>query len=195
MSDKTAIILTHGAGAGIQTPFMTYFRVELQERGFISRQFNFDYMEQKRKMPDPQPKLQSRYRREVADVIAEHHPRHVFIGGKSMGGRVASYIAGDTPGVTGLIFLGYPLHAPGKYDQLRDQHLYSLPVPMLFISGTRDTFAERELLEGVAKKIGDLATLVWIERGDHSLTVKRGDKAPLKFAADTIEDWVRRRTT
>jgi predicted alpha/beta-hydrolase family hydrolase len=190
---KTAILLAHGAGAGIETPFMIYFKNELRERGFLSFQFNFDYMEQKRKAPDPQPKLQAKYRKTVEEVIAEHKPERLFIGGKSMGGRVASYVAADTPGVHGLIFLGYPLHAPGKTDQLRDQHLYSLSIPMLFISGTRDTFAERGILEDVAGKIGSLATLVWIEGGDHSLTVKRGDRGSLKVAADAIEQWVRRR--
>jgi len=191
--ERTAIILAHGAGAGIQTPFMTFFRNELTQRGFISVQFNFDYIEQKRKVPDPQPKLQARYRRAVADVIEEHHPDHIFIGGKSMGGRVASYIAGDTPGVKGLIFLGYPLHPPGKFDQLRDSHLYELALPMLFISGTRDTLARRELLQNVVTKIGDRATIVWIESGGHSLIVKRGDNTPLKTAVDTIEQWIRER--
>jgi predicted alpha/beta-hydrolase family hydrolase len=195
MTDKTAIILAHGVGAGIQTPFMLYFRHELENRGFISEQFNFDYIEQKRKVPDPQPKLQARYRQAVADVIEKYDPKHIFIGGKSMGGRVASYIAADTPRVNGLIFLGYPLHPPGKKDQLRDQHLYELSIPMLFISGTRDNFADRSLLEGVVKKIGDRATMVWVDGGDHSLTVKRGDKGPLKFAAHTIEEWVRGRTS
>ena len=172
---------------------MTFFRNELTQRGFISVQFNFDYIEQKRKVPDPQPKLQARYRRAVADVIEEHHPDHIFIGGKSMGGRVASYIAGDTPGVKGLIFLGYPLHPPGKFDQLRDSHLYELALPMLFISGTRDPLAQREVLQNVVTKIGDRNTLVWIEGGDHSLTVKRGDNTPLKTAVDTIEEWIRGR--
>ena len=108
---------------------MTWFFSELSARGFLSVRFNFDYMEAGRKMPDAQPKLQTRYRSVVADVIAAHQPKHVIIGGKSMGGRVASYIAGDTPGVDGMVFLGYPLHPPGKPDQLRDAHLYGLKLP------------------------------------------------------------------
>jgi predicted alpha/beta-hydrolase family hydrolase len=190
VNDKTAIILAHGAGAGIQTPFMRYFRNELEARGFVSLQFNFDYIEAGRKVPDPQPKLQARYRSAVEEALAEHSPKNVFIGGKSMGGRVASYIAGDTPGVTGLIFLGYPLHPPGRQDQMRDKHLYDLKLPMLFISGTRDTFAERGLLERVVERLGNRAVLMWIEGGDHSLTVKRGDTAPLRMAADRIEEWI-----
>ncbi len=137
----------------MNSPFMSYFHEQLAERGFLTIKFNFEYIDQKRKMPDPQPKLQARYRTVVSEVIAGHEPQRVIIGGKSMGGRVASYIAGDTPGVQGLVFLGYPLHPPGKKDQLRDQHLYDLKLPMLFISGTKDTFAERSLLEKVAGKI------------------------------------------
>jgi hypothetical protein len=116
----------------------------------------------------------------------------LFAGGKSMGGRVASYIAGDTPGVDGLIFLGYPLHPPGKPDQLRDAHLYALDMPVLFISGTKDTFAGRDLLEKVVAKIGSNATLVWVEGGDHSLKRGRKDTESLQAAAQAIENWVRK---
>ena len=187
----TAIILGHGAGQGMHSPFMTYFHTELANRGFLSVRFNFDYMDAKRRMPDPQPKLQAKYRSVVAEILNEHHPKRLVIGGKSMGGRVGSYIAGDTPGVTGLVFLGYPLHPPGKQDQLRDQHLYSLNLPMLFLSGTKDTFAERTLLENVVAKIGANATLVWFEGGDHSLKRGRGDKDCLQIAADAIAKWIR----
>lgn len=109
-----------------------------------------------------------------------------------MGGRVASYIAGSIDAVAGLVFLGYPLHAPGKTNQLRDEHLYTLMRPMLFISGTRDTLAEQNLLQRVVDKIGKRATLIWIERGDHSLTVRRGDTGTLKIAADRMEQWIRK---
>jgi predicted alpha/beta-hydrolase family hydrolase len=185
-----AIVLAHGAGQGMHSPFMTYFHTELARRGFLSIQFNFDYMNEQRRMPDPQPKLQARYRSVVAGVISQYKPQRLFIGGKSMGGRVASYIAGDTAGVDGLIFLGYPLHPPGKPDQLRDAHLYSLKMPMLFISGTKDTFAGRNLLEKVVAKIGSNASLVWVEGGDHSFKRGRKDADSLQLAAQTIEDWV-----
>ena len=108
-----------------------------------------------------------------------------------MGGRVASYIAADTPGVGGLVFLGYPLHPPGKPDQTRDAHLYGVQLPMLFLRGTRDAFAERALLEGVVGKLGDRATLVWTEGGDHSLKVGKGTGDSLMAAADRIEEWIK----
>jgi uncharacterized protein len=188
---RSAIILAHGAGQGMHSPFMTYFHDELPKRGFLAVRFNFDYMDAKRHVPDPQPKLQGRYRSVVESILAEHKPERLIIGGKSMGGRVASYIAATTPGVSGLVFLGYPLHPPGKTDQLRDEHLYALKLPMLFISGTKDTLARRDLLDHVVAKIGKNATLVWIEGGDHSLKRGRKDAESLTLAADTIEQWIR----
>src|SRR2546426_12841403 len=190
MSAETAIILAHGAGQGMNSPFISYFHSELAKRGFHSVKLNFEYMDAKRRMPDPQPKLQARYRSVIESVMKEHRPKRLIIGGKSMGGRVASYVAADIPDVRGLIFLGYPLHPPGKPDQLRDQHLYGLDVPMLFISGTKDTFAERALLERVVRKIGGNATLEWIEGGDHSLKRKRGDTESLGIALDAIVRWI-----
>jgi uncharacterized protein len=184
-----AIILAHGAGQGTNSPFMRYFHEALSNRGLLSVQFNFAYMDEGRKIPDPQPKMQALYRQIVKEVSETHRPRKIVIGGKSMGGRVASYIAADTEGVRGLVFLGYPLHPPGKQDQLRDGHLYGIPQPMLFLSGTRDTFAQRDLLAKVVGRIGDRATLVWTEGGDHSLTVGKSGNAPLEAAAERIAAW------
>jgi uncharacterized protein len=190
VSPDTVIILAHGAGQGMSSPFMTFVHEELETRGLKCVLFNFDYMEQKRKMPDPQPKLQARYRSVVADVVDKYNPKRLFIGGKSMGGRVASYIASDLPDLNGLIFLGYPLHPPGKPEKLRDSHLYELTIPMLFISGTKDTFARKDLLEKVVKKIGSNATLSWVQGGDHSLKRTRNDRDSLKSAVETIEEWL-----
>jgi predicted alpha/beta-hydrolase family hydrolase len=190
VSPETVIILAHGAGQGMSSPFMTFFHAELEARGLKCVLFNFDYMEQKRKMPDPQPKLQARYRSVVTEVVDKYHPKRLFIGGKSMGGRVASYIASDLPNLNGLIFLGYPLHPPGKPEQLRDSHLYGLTIPMLFISGTKDTFATKDLLEKVVRKIGSNATLSWVQGGDHSLKRTRNDRDSLETAVKTIEQWI-----
>jgi predicted alpha/beta-hydrolase family hydrolase len=189
---KAAIILAHGAGQGMNSSFMTYFHTELANRGFLTAKFDFEYMEAKRRVPDPQPRLQARYRSVVDEVIAKYQPERLIIGGKSMGGRVASYIAPDMLQLSGLVFLGYPLHPPGKPDQLRDQHLYALKIPMLFVSGTKDTFARRELLERVVNKIGDNATLVWVEGGDHSLKRRRGDEEALQMAVNAVAEWASR---
>jgi uncharacterized protein len=187
----TVVILAHGAGQGMNSPFMQFFHKALPRRGLLSVQFNFDYMDNGRKIPDPQPKMQALYRKVIQEVAETHRPRRIIIGGKSMGGRVASYIAADTEGVRGLVFLGYPLHPPGKKDQLRDAHLYDIKLPMLFLSGTRDTFADRMLLEKVVRRLEDRATLVWTEGGDHSLKVGRSGTPTLEAAADTIQKWVR----
>ncbi len=189
---QTAVILAPGAGAGMNSPFMVFFHNELAQRGFATVKFDFEYMEQKRHVPDPQPKLRDRYRQVIEEVAADLKPKRIVVGGKSMGGRVSSYIAGEMDIVAGLVFLGYPLHPPGKMDQLRDEHLYSLIRPMLFISGTKDTLARRDLLEKVVDRIGNRATLVWIEGGDHSLKTGRKDQTSLTTAADAISAWIRR---
>src|SRR5262245_43937913 len=163
---QTAVILAHGAGQGMNSPFMSFFHGEMARRGFLSVKFDFEYMQRKRSVPDPQPKLREHYRRVIDEVCKEYHPTRMVSGGKSVGGRVSSYIASDIDIVSGLVFLGYPLHAPGKLDQLRDEHLYGLNKPMLFISGTRDTLAREDLLQSVVDKIGKRATLLWIAGGD-----------------------------
>ena len=194
-SGETAVILAHGACQGIDSPFMRFFHEALFQRGLLSVQFNFEYMDKGKKIPDPQPKMQALYRQVVSEVAEAHRPRRIIIGGKSMGGRVASYIAADTPQVNGLVFLGYPLHPPGKQDQMRDAHLYDIKVPMLFLSGTRDTFAERPLLEKVVNRLGDRATLIWTEGGDHSLKVGRKGGNTLEAAVGEIEKWLREEVT
>jgi uncharacterized protein len=186
---ETAIILAHGAGQGMESSFMKFFHVALPQRGYLSVQFNFEYMDRQRKIPDPQPKMQALYRQVIQEVAETHHPRRIIIGGKSMGGRVASYIAADMKEVVGLVFLGYPLHPPGKQDQLRDAHLYAINLPMLFLSGTRDTFADRTLLEKVVHRLGDRATLVWTEGGDHSLKAGKSVNT-LDAAANSIRIWL-----
>src|SRR5687768_10054548 len=102
----------------MNSPFMNYFHSELARPGLLTVKFDFEYMEQKRKAPDPQPRLEARFRAVISEVAAAHGPRRMIIGGKSMGGRVASYVAADTPRPAGLLFLGYPLHPPGRHDKL-----------------------------------------------------------------------------
>ena len=155
----------------MHSPFIRYFHTELAKQGFLTTKFNFPYMEARRKIPDKTDVLEATYRTIIEEVRkGPHGTDRLFIGGKSMGGRIASQVASkDESGLNGLFFLGYPLHPPGKTDQLRDRHLYNIKKPMLFLSGTRDNFARRDLLENVVKKIGPNAQLSWIEGGDHSL--------------------------
>jgi predicted alpha/beta-hydrolase family hydrolase len=165
---KAGVILAHGAGSDMNSEFMNFFHEQIAEAGHRCMKFNFPYSQNKKKVPDPQPVLQATYRKAIEAISM----KEVVIGGKSMGGRIASYVADDNS-VSGLLFLGYPLHPPGKIDQLRDEHLYQIQKPMLFVSGTRDPFARQDLLAKTLKKIGSYATLLAIEGGGHSLEVPR----------------------
>jgi predicted alpha/beta-hydrolase family hydrolase len=145
---QITIILAHGAGAPQLHPFMRLFAFGLAERGYDVITFNFLYMEQRRKVPDPKAKLESCYLA-VIETVWRHKKlkgNHLVIGGKSMGGRIASQVAAanEIDGLVCLVFLGYPLHPPGRPEQLRDSHLPQIKSPMLFIQGSRDAFSSED---------------------------------------------------
>src|SRR5713101_2005813 len=178
--DPTCLVIAPGAGGPMYSPFITYFHSALARKGFLTVKFNFPYQEARRKFPDKPDVLKASYSRIVETVRASaYRPERMFIGGKSMGGRIASMAAADGLNVDGLFFLGYPLHAPGRTDRLRDEHLYTISKPMLFVSGTNDAFASRPLLEKVVSRIGSIAGVHWVEGGDHSFNTPsgKGDKA------------------
>ncbi len=170
---KTFLVLGHGAGGNLHTPGLQAFATALADRGIGVVRFNFPYTEAKRKIPDPRPKLEACYRA-VAGRVAERADR-LFLGGRSMGGRIASHIVAAGYPAAGLVFLSFPLHPPGKPDQLRDAHLPKIMIPMLFIQGSRDAFAQPDLLAATIRRL-PTATLQIVEGGDHGLTV-RGRKA------------------
>jgi uncharacterized protein len=181
------VILAHGAGSDMNSEFMRFFHEQISDAGYPCLKFNFPYSQNKKKVPDPQPVLTAIYRKAVE---ALPFPR-IVIGGKSMGGRIASYVA-DEKRVTGLIFLGYPLHPPGKPDQLRDGHLYLIRKPMLFISGTKDPFARQDLLDSVLKKIGEYAQLFAIQNGGHSFeTTRKADASRTQMLNDVQQEIVK----
>ncbi len=177
--DPTCLVIAPGAGGPMYSPFITYFHSALARKGFLTVKFNFPYLEARRKFPDKPDVLKASYSRIVDEVRSVHHPDRLFIGGKSMGGRIASMVVADGLNADGLFFLGYPLHAPGRTDRLRDEHLYRISKPMLFVSGTNDVFASRPLLEKVINRIGPIAQVHWVEGGDHSFNTPSGtgDKA------------------
>jgi hypothetical protein len=146
------------------------FAEGLAENGIACLRFNFPYKERGSKAPDPPPVLLdawwSAFRR------AEKLGGPVWVSGKSMGGRIGSMAVAEGMPAAGLVFLGYPLHPPGKPERLRDAHLDDVGAPMLFIQGTRDSFARWDLLEGVVKRLADRAVLYTIEGGDHSFRVR-----------------------
>ena len=206
------IILGHGAGAGQLHPFMRLFASGLAERGFDTITFNFIYMEQGRHVPDPKAKLEACYSA-VIEAASGHKKlkgNRVVIGGKSMGGRIASQVAalegGDssplskaltgqrTPksNISGLVLLGYPLHPPGNPEKLRDAHLSQIKAPMLIVQGARDAFGTFDELRAIIKKHRLPATLHIIEGGDHSFKVPKSLGVPQPQVYENIMDEIAR---
>ncbi len=174
---RAAVVLAHGAGGTMDSALLDGFCASLNAAGYDTLRFNFPYAEQGRKAPDRPPALMEAFRAAMA-VARERDPnRPVFAGGKSLGGRMASMAVAEGMEASGLIFVGYPLHPPGNPEKVRDEHLYGIRVPMLFLQGTDDPFAQWELLEAVVKRLGTWAQLHKVEGGDHSFRV-RGSRKP-----------------
>lgn len=196
-------VFAHGAGAGQQSPFMVTFATALAARGLDVVTFNFLYTEQTRKVPDRADKLEACYRAVINAARTALGGNALFIGGKSMGGRIASHLAAsetDTAdgAIRGLILLGYPLHPPGKPDQLRVAHLPEIAVPVLCIQGARDPFGSPEELRPHFDRIPGGVALYIVENGDHSLAPSRS-KPAIELAHgiihERIVEWVRARSS
>lgn len=165
------VVISHGAGAGMDHPFLVGFSDALNELGCSTLRFNFPYMEQGRRFPDRPPKAIMAWRHVMHEAVERSRGEPVWACGKSFGGRMASMAVAEGMPAAGLVFLGYPLHAPGKPEKLRDAHLYGIETPMLFLQGSNDAFARRDLLDGVVNKLGR-ATLQYVHDADHSFAVK-----------------------
>jgi len=191
------VVLGHGAGAGQLSGFMRMVAAGLAARGIDAMTFNFLYTERGRHIPDPKPRLESCYRA-VINAALNHRKlkkNRLVIGGKSMGGRIASQVAaaeGDR--VAGLVFLGYPLHPPGRPDKMRDEHLKDIRAPMLFAQGARDSFGRKEEIDAVIKKRRLPATLYVIEGGDHSFKVPKKAGVPQQEVYEKVMDEIARWT-
>ena len=185
------LVLGHGAGAGQQHPFMAATAAGLAARGIDVITFDFPYMHAKRRVPDKAPVLEQCFR-EVIAAVRDDGSRRLFIGGKSMGGRMATHLAAQRlEGLSGVIALGYPLHPPGRPDQPRVAHLPSISVPVLIVQGERDTFGAPAELVPVIETMTTRVTLHPVAGGDHSLKT-RGKNAEQTFAGilDTIAAWI-----
>jgi len=190
---RVTIVLGHGAGADQMSAFMRMAAEGLAARGLDAVTFNFLYKEQGRSMPDPKARLESCYRAVIDTALKNKKLKDnkLVIGGKSMGGRIASQVAaaeGDR--VAGLVFLGYPLHPPGRPDKLRDQHLQEIQAPMLFVQGSRDAFGTADEIRATVKKHRLPATLYMIEGGDHSFKVSKSTGVPQQEVYETVMDEV-----
>ena len=198
-ADGATCILAHGAGAGQASAFMVAFAAGIAALGVDVVTFNFLYTERGRRLPDRGPVLESCYRAVIEAVRGEvpSARRTLVIGGKSMGGRIATQVAAADPDlpIDGLVLLGYPLHPPGRPDTRRDRHLPSVGRPMLFVQGSRDTFGTPAELEPLLATLTPRPALRAIVGGDHSFTLAGRNMAAAQadLHADlqqTIATWI-----
>jgi predicted alpha/beta-hydrolase family hydrolase len=189
------VACAHGAGNDMRNASLLGFAEGLAEEGMACLRFNFPYKERGSRAPDPPKVLLDAWR--AAFERAGEMGDPVWVSGKSMGGRIGSMAVAEGMPAAGLIFLGYPLHPPGKPERIRDAHLDDVRVPMLFIQGTQDSFAKWDLLEGVVKRLADRAVLHPIEGGDHSFRVRgrpRDDRGTGRELAAIAAEFIRERS-
>jgi predicted alpha/beta-hydrolase family hydrolase len=192
---RRLLVLAHGAGAGMSHPFMEKLANELAGVGMATLRYQFPYMEERRRAPDPPTVLMATVVAAVRSAAEAAPGLPLLAGGKSMGGRMTSQAAAqhELDGVRGLVFFGFPLHPPKQPGTKRADHLAKVTVPMLFLQGTRDTLADLKLLRPVCAKLESRATLHVIETADHSFHMLkrsgRSDAEVLRELAETTASW------
>ena len=192
---RAALVLAHGAGAGMTHPFMAAIATALAERGIATLRYQFPYMEKRSRRPDPPRIGQATVRAAVEEAARRLPGVPLFAGGKSFGGRMTSQAQAASPlaGVCGLVFLGFPLHPAGRPSTERAEHLFGVEIPMLFLQGTRDALADLSLLQPIVERLGAKATLWRLDDADHSFHV-RGRRPKEVDAtselADEIARWI-----
>jgi predicted alpha/beta-hydrolase family hydrolase len=192
---QACYVLAHGAGAGMAHPFMAAVATGLAERGIATLRYQFPYMEQRVKRPDPPKLAQAAVRAAVAEAARLSPATQLIAGGKSFGGRMTSQAqaASPLPGVRGLAFLGFPLHPAGKPSDERAAHLSAVRVPMLFLQGTNDALADLALLRPMTQRLGARATLRVFQDADHSFHVParsgRKDADVMRELLDALAQW------
>ena len=194
-SDRPAtslLVLAHGAGAGQHHPFMVATARGLSDRGVDVVTFDFRYVAERRRIPDRAAVLEQRFRKVIDAARAWSHARRLFIGGKSMGGRIATHLgAQGLDDLQGIVALGYPLHPPGKPDQLRIAHLPSITVPLLVVQGERDAFGTPQELRPHLDTMHSPVTLHVVPGADHSLAVKGRTRGVVPDSVlDVVGRWI-----
>lgn len=190
-----ALVLAHGAGGGMRQRFLENAARGLADRGIATLRYQFPYMEAGRGRPDTPAIATAAVRAAVASAETLAGGLPIFAGGKSFGGRMTSTAEAETPlpGVRGIIFFGFPLHPPGKPSTQRAEHLAAISRPMLFLQGSRDSFADLELLRPVIDGLTPRATLALFEGADHSFHVNKAsgttDSKVLHAVLDRVRDW------
>ncbi len=193
---RACYVLAHGAGAGMNHPFMAAVAAELALRGIATLRYQFPYMERGAKRPDPPPLAHATVRAAVAAAHDALPDLPLIAGGKSFGGRMTSQAQAKAllPGVRGLAFLGFPLHPAGKPSQDRAKHLFDVQIPMLFLQGTRDTLAALDQLEPLRQSLGPRGTLKLFPDADHSFHVParsgRTDAQVRSDLLDALAAWI-----
>ena len=193
---KACFVLAHGAGAGMEHPSMATIAAELAARSVATLRFNFPYMENRSRRPDPPPLCHATVRAAVAEAARLAPKLALIAGGRSFGGRMTSQAQAiaPLPGVKALAFLGFPLHPAGKPSAERAEHLREVKIPMLFLQGTRDGLAELELLQPLIDRLGARATLKLLPDADHSFHVPartgRKDAEVRAEMLDAIAAWI-----
>jgi uncharacterized protein len=192
-----ALVLAHGAGAGQLSSFMVEAARGFATRGVSTATFDFPYITARRKVPDRAPVLEQAWREAIASARAKLDALPLFIGGKSMGGRIATHVAAqkNIGSVSGVVLLGYPLHPPGRPEQRRDSHLPDIAEPMLFVQGEKDAFGGTGEITTLLPRLQS-ATLHEIPGGDHSFRVPGGKEKQQKVLEqilDAVTDWMRSR--
>ena len=193
---RACYVMAHGAGAGMDHPFMVDVARKLALRGVATLRYQFPYMERGARRPDPPQVAQATVRAAVAAALSLLPELPLIAGGKSFGGRMTSQTQAKASlqGVSGLVFLGFPLHPAGRPSQDRAEHLFDVQIPMLFLQGTRDALASLDQLEPLCKKLGRLATLKLFADADHSFHVPvrtgRKDAQVLGDVVDALAAWL-----
>src|SRR5213596_54411 len=191
-------VLAHGAGAGMRHPFLEAISQRLAEQGIATLRYQFPYMEQRARRPDPPAVAAAAVRAAVMEAARAAPGLPLVAGGKSFGGRMTSSAQArePLPGVGGLVFLGFPLHPPGRPGDERAEHLARVEIPMLFLQGTRDNFADLKVLQPVIERHGTRATLHLVDGADHSFHVPkrsgRTDEEVLRELVGAVGDWAER---
>ena len=188
------LVLAHGAGGNQLSGFMVDYAMALADRGLDIITFNFPFAEHRRRLPDPGPRLEACYRAVIEHARTAASDRNrLFIGGKSLGGRIASQVAAASQDMAlgGLVLLGYPLHPPGRPNQLRAAHLPRVKVPMLFVQGSRDAFGAPEELHQILAPLPQ-ARLWVVDAGDHSFKVPKKAGVAQRDVHRSIQDEVAR---
>ena len=195
---RLVYVLAHGAGAAMRHPFLESVAQALAELAIATLRYQFPYMEARARRPDPPAVAELAVRAAVAEAARAAPGLPLLAGGKSFGGRMTSSAQAKEPlpGVRGLVFLGFPLHPPGRPGDQRAEHLTQVQIPMLFLQGTRDEFADLKLLRPVIERLGTRATLHLVDGADHSFHVLkrsgRTDGEVLRELIRAIGDWAER---